>query len=312
MPLSDAQDLCTDFEKGFLKVATPVEDVDLVSAASSKRAAPKGTPDREAESRAKMPAKPVPAKDLSKEFPTETTKVEMSAATIAALRGMMMDEIQQGMQQMQDFVSEKIDSAVCQLRKEFEEEREARKTLEKRVIVLEAGLRETNGANDNKEVLAVIGTFKDMTHEEVETQAKACLEGVDGVMDVYTTNPNPAVAFAQFSSTQSLTKFLRSQKKNVKMQQHSLWASQNRPAEERRRAKIASKTKKYLIEFDQFDPKDVTVNYSSYKIHARVGGRLCPVADVEESGGVNFAEMGDGPASDDVVAAVAEFTANLE
>lgn len=31
----------------------------------------------------------------------------MSAATIAALRGMMKDEIQHGMQQMQGFVSEK-------------------------------------------------------------------------------------------------------------------------------------------------------------------------------------------------------------
>lgn len=101
-------------------------------------------------------------------------------------------------------------------------------------------------------------------------------------------------------------------KKNMKMQQGTLWASQNRPAEERRRAKIASKIKKYLIELDQFDPKDVMVNYRSYKIHARVGGRLCPVADVEESGEVKFVDTDDCPASDDVVAAVEEFTANLE
>lgn len=63
-------------------------------------------------------------------------------------------------------------------------------------------------------------------------------------MDVYTTNLQPAVAFAQFSSPQCMTKSLRSQKKNLKMQQNKLSVSQNRSAEERRRAKIASKVEK--------------------------------------------------------------------
>ena len=93
--------------------------------------------------------------------------------------------------------------------------------------------------------------------------------------DIYTTSPNPVVAFAQFSTTEKMQKFVRVRKRNANMQRHKLWASENKPASERRRSKAASKIKKFAIELDGIAPKrGVIVNYKTFKVSVRVGQKL--------------------------------------
>ena len=71
-------------------------DVDTAQG-STKRPAPEGTPDREAQARTKAQASDL----MPRIFPTEVqepiSKVEMSAATIATLRAVMREEISIGM-----------------------------------------------------------------------------------------------------------------------------------------------------------------------------------------------------------------------
>ena len=72
--------------------------LDAAGPGSTKRAAPEGTPDREAGARSKMiSTTTIVPKTLMPEASEPVSKVEMSAATIAALRAMMRDEIKNGM-----------------------------------------------------------------------------------------------------------------------------------------------------------------------------------------------------------------------
>lgn len=92
------QDISGDFERQVLTIvnAETMEEVGATSSAP-KRGPPEGTPDREALSRAKVPAKEVAPKVLLQEgIATETNKIEMSAATIAAMRAMMREELANG------------------------------------------------------------------------------------------------------------------------------------------------------------------------------------------------------------------------
>ena len=64
---------------------------------STKREAPEGTPDREADARRKLPSTAVVRRALAVEPVESGARVEMSAATISALRSTMRDEIRCGM-----------------------------------------------------------------------------------------------------------------------------------------------------------------------------------------------------------------------
>ena len=61
-----------------------------------------------------------------------------------------------------------------------------------------------------------------------------------------------------------------------------LWASENRSREQRKRTKVLSKIKKFLIELQNVDAKHVMVNYDKYEVKVRASGKLCLVATVTE------------------------------
>lgn len=79
--------------------------------AAPKRAAPEGTPDREAEARTKQQLTEVAPRALDQSLGKgaashgskgiETNKVEMNSATIQALRMMMREEISNGMAEIE-------------------------------------------------------------------------------------------------------------------------------------------------------------------------------------------------------------------
>jgi len=90
------QDLAGDFEKGLFTITPTIEEF---RGTGSKRGAEESTPDREASARAKVAKDVTPcslesvALAASSSAKVETSKVEMSAATIAALRTMMREEL---------------------------------------------------------------------------------------------------------------------------------------------------------------------------------------------------------------------------
>eukprot|EP00438_Fugacium_kawagutii_P015337 Skav233078 [mRNA] locus=scaffold1468:309838:310113:- [translate_table: standard] len=77
------KDLTGDFEKKYLKI-TELKENEHNSTA--KRAAPAGTPDREAMARSKQQTTEVQPRGLGADMDMETAKVEMNPATIQALR----------------------------------------------------------------------------------------------------------------------------------------------------------------------------------------------------------------------------------
>ena len=48
-------------------------------------------------------------------------------------------------------------------------------------------------------------------------------------------------------------------------------------------ARIVSKPKKYMIELGGFQARDVITSYKSFKVNARVSGKILPVATVTET-----------------------------
>ena len=87
-------------------------------------------------------------------------------------------------------------------------------------------------------------------------------------------------------------KFIRSQRRNAQMQHAKLWASENKSTQERQKCKITSKLKKFMIELAGVESKDVLVNYRSFKVMVRQGGKLCPVAMVGEDMDVQWSNNG--------------------
>ena len=102
-------------------------------------------------------------------------------------------------------------------------------------------------------------------------------------------------------------------KKNAKFVQAGLWASENRSREARLRRKVAGKIKKYLIEVDDFEAKNVQVNYKKFSVSIRVAGTPKPihVATVGDDAAVYWVE-GVRAASPEVQEAVREFVEDLE
>ena len=123
-------DLSGDFEKAYMKF-TDLPDVEMVP--STKRAAPSGTPDREAEARAKQSYTELVPKAVNTEMARgdaiTTSKVEFSAATMSALRTMMREEINRGVTDMEAKLMTKMED----LQHDLAEEKSARMLLQQEV-----------------------------------------------------------------------------------------------------------------------------------------------------------------------------------
>ena len=131
------QDLTADFEREYLKIPA-LMPVDEAGPGSTKRSAPEGTPDREAGARSKMHSTTsIVPKALVPEASEPVTKVEMSAATIAALRAMMRDEIKNGLVEVEHRFTNELDRALDDIKEELKAETAARQQLEERIVHLE-------------------------------------------------------------------------------------------------------------------------------------------------------------------------------
>ena len=290
------QDLSTDFEKGYLKVPH-LMDVEAQGPGGAKRTAPEGTPDREAEARSKMASTELMPRVLVQENQDPVSKVEMSAATISALRAMMRDEIKNGMMEMEQRFSNKLDSAIHGIKEELAAEKVARQQLEDRISHLEHHRTTTldNGKmfeNDdveevNKSVV-VIGGFIEKALEEAEAMVQQMMIGISGYKEVEMIDNSPPIALATFESPMQAMKFIRSQKKNATIQTNKLWASENRSKTERLRCKVLSKLKKYMIEVGGVAAKDVVASYKTFRMVLKKDGRLLPVAIIREDVSVQW------------------------
>ena len=250
------QDLSSDFEKGYMKFSIP-EDLKAAEAVN---------------------------------------KVEMSGATIAALRRMMREEVKLGVEDMEQKVAARLDQSLGPLKEQLCEEKEARQKLEERVRLLEdkIGNNVAKGEPDDEvdKSVVVLGGFGEKELEEAQDLVNRVMAEVDGFKDVHFTNNVPTIALADFETPMKAMKFIRSQRRNAEMQHAKLWASENRSTQERQKCKITSKLKKFMIELAGVEPKDVLVNYRSFKVMVRQGGKLCPVAMVGADMDVQWSNNG--------------------
>ena len=279
------QDVSVDFEKGFLKV---MDFIDEDMPPSTKRSAPEGTPDRESQARAstKVPPSQMMPQVLVPEVCDPVNKVEMSAATITALRMMMREEFANGMGDMETRLSGKIDAALHEVKAEVEQEREARRQLEERVRQLEeqprAAKMPSHADDEVDKSVVVIGGFADDMLEQAEEMVRDLLAHVGGFKDVEIVGANSNIALATFDSPMHALKFVRNQRKHPTMMSNKLWAAENRSKNERDRCKILSKAKKFMIELGGHSPKDVVVSYKMFRVITKVNGKLIPTASVSE------------------------------
>ena len=184
-------DISGDFERGYLTF----KDEDMPGV--SKRGAPNGTPDREAQNRAKHKPRDASSNPLMLALPSETSsntgsaQLEMSAATIATFRAIMREELCD----FEQSISSRFETSVRQLREDLQRESHARKELEQRVACLEAAPRPAANSEDIDKTIAVIGGFGSLAANQAEGLIKDTLAEVEGFVDVYTTSPDPVVAF---------------------------------------------------------------------------------------------------------------------
>ena len=303
------QDLTVDFEKGWLTTPDSPGIMDLDVPSGAKRAHTEGTPDREANSRAKALAR-----EAELQQHVETQKVEMSPATITALRMMLREEVTA----IEEKITNKVADSIHELKEELRQEKEARKELEERIAKLENDNQTRRTAartDDDVDIVekdrVVIGGFSDMDGDEAEKLVDEVLLGVPGYQGAYATNPAPSVVMAQFDSPAMALRAIRNQKFNPKMLEHKLWASENRSPEERRRCKLVSKLKRMLIEHDKHDAKNVVVNYKWFHVRLRDGMGYRSVAMVTTDGKMEWMDK-DGLVTATVKEAMAQIEANME
>ena len=311
------QDLPADFEKEYLKIPDLMA-LDAAGSGSTKRTAPEGTPDREADARSKMQSSTtIIPKALIPESSEPVSKVEMSAATIAALRAMMRDEIKNGMLEMEHRFTNNLDRAMSDMKEELKVETAAREQLENRILHLEQNslkkVDSTMDAGNEGEVdkaVAVVGGFVDKAIEEVEILVEEMMRGVHGYKEMEIIDITPPLALATFDTPVQAMKFIRSQKKNATLQTNKLWVSENRSRAERMRCKTISKIKKFLIELGDFEPSNIIVNYKNFKVMARINAKLHPVANVTADLGVDW--LGNNIVNEAVRDAMHCFLSDLE
>ena len=302
------QDLTVDFEKGWLTTPDSPGIMDVDAPSGAKRAHTEGTPDREATIRAKTLAR-----EAEHHQQVETQKIEMSSATITALRMMLREEVTA----IEERLANKVESSIQELKEELRQEKETRKDLEERIAKLENENKAHKPAAplDDMDIVEkdriVIGGFSDMDGEEAEKLVHEVLLGVPGYQGAYATNPAPSVVMAQFDSPAMALRAVRNQRFNPKMQEHKLWASENRSPNERRRCKLVSKLKRMLIEHDKHDAKNVVVNYKWFHVRLRHGMGYHNVATVTTDGKMEWMDQ-DGLVSATVREAMAELEANME
>ena len=174
----------------------------------AKRAHTEGAPDREATSRAKALAR-----ETEHHQHVKTQKVEMSPATIMALRMMLREEVTA----IEENITNKVASGIHELKEELRQEKEARKELEERIAKLENDNKTHRTAAPPNDVdivekdRVVIGGFSDMDGEEAEKLVHEVLLGVPGYQGAYATNPAPSVVMAKFDSPAMPLRAIRNQ-----------------------------------------------------------------------------------------------------
>jgi len=122
--------LTSDFEKGFLKI---MKDMDVEVRGPTKRPAPEGTADREAQARTKSQASTLIPRSLPTEIEDPISKVEISAATLTALRMVMREEITHGVSAIRSRLVDRMDEQMQNPKENIEKERVARGLLETRL-----------------------------------------------------------------------------------------------------------------------------------------------------------------------------------
>ena len=100
------QDVTADLEKGFLKI---MKDMDVEVWGPTKRPAPEGTPDREAQARTKSQASTLIPRNHPTEIEDPISKVEISSATLTAFGMVMREEITHGVSAMEIRLMNKMD-----------------------------------------------------------------------------------------------------------------------------------------------------------------------------------------------------------
>ena len=210
------QDLTANFEKGFLKIMQEVE-VDTAQG-STKRPAPEGMLEREAQARAKAQASDLMPHTLPTEVQDPISKVKMSAATIATLRAVMREEISIGMSALENRLTNKMDEQFIQMKQDLEQERSARTMLEERVKQLESKQATKENTNDVTEAvgksIAVIGGFGETIVEDAEKLAHDLLKHEHGFHEVSMADGNSIVGLAQFDTPVNAMKLIRPQKQH--------------------------------------------------------------------------------------------------
>ena len=224
------QDLSTDFEKGYLKIPSRTPEVQ----GSTKRGAPEGTPGREADARSKLPSTAIVPRVLAPEPVESGAKVEMSAATISALKSMMRDEIKYGKVEMEQRFTAKLTTAMGEIREELGAERAARQQLEERLSHLEQrNLSEQtkhtpqNFEDEDVDKSVVVGGFVEKSLADAEALVQEMRVGIGGYQGVDMIDVEPPLALARSDSPGQAMKFIRSQKKNATVQTNQLGASEN-------------------------------------------------------------------------------------
>ena len=201
---------------------------------AQKRTAPEGTPDREAEARSKMPSTELMPRALVQENQDPISKVEMSAATISALRTMMRDEIKNGMMEMEQRFANKLGSAIHGIKEDLAAEKAARQQLEDRISHLEqhrstrsvnGNVHENDDVEDVNKSVVVIGGFIEKALEEAEAMVQQMMIGKSGYKDVEMIDSTPPIALSTFESPMQAMKFIRTQRRNAIIQTNKLWAS---------------------------------------------------------------------------------------
>ena len=145
-------------------------------------------------------------------------KVEMSAATISALRSMMRDEIRYGMVEMEQRFSAKLSTAMGEIRKELGEEKVARQQLEERLSHVEQQNMGEQGKHapqnfedeDVDKSVVVVGGFVEKSLADAEALVQEMMVGIKGYKDVDMIDVEPPLALARFDSPGEAMKFIHS------------------------------------------------------------------------------------------------------
>ena len=121
----------------------------------------------------------------------------------------MHEEIKNGILEMEDRFSNKLQQAVGNMKGEGKVEREARQQLEERIALIETNSALKQGhtsQNSNFEfedvnkAVAVVGGFVDKTMEAMEAVVGEMMRGVEGYKEMEIVDINPPVALATFDT----------------------------------------------------------------------------------------------------------------